>query len=66
MNKERNWKFSYHLMVSIALTFVATLSDLLISGGSLPYLMNALNKFDTYQSTSLGIIGPLLANEEDY
>ena len=57
MNREINWKFSYHFLVSIVLTLMATLSDLLISGGSLPYLMHALNKSDNYQSTSLGIIG---------
>ena len=56
MNKERKWKFSYHLMVSLGVTVIGTLSDLVFSGGSLPYLMHFLNKYDS-GSPHLGVIG---------
>ena len=57
MNKKKDWKFSYHLLVSVVITFIGSLSDLVISGGSLPYLMNFLNQHGSYKSSHLSMIG---------
>ena len=56
MNKKREWKFSYHLTVSVMVTIIGTVTDLVFSGGSLPYLMHFLNKYDS-GSPHLGVIG---------
>jgi Na+-transporting methylmalonyl-CoA/oxaloacetate decarboxylase beta subunit len=57
MKKEKYWRFKYHLLASIIITSISVLSDIVTSGGALPYLMGFSNLLDGKSASAIGIIG---------
>lgn len=55
MNKHSHWKFSHHLLGALIITLISSLSDLIISGGNLAYMIHWFSR--GHQSKGIGIIG---------